>query len=536
MNLEKLIILAIILAILTLGESDPEIVVINQGGSQYNVTNLSDFNNNLNATFAQLRDELNAGKYFATAEQPRGSDSAYSMVQCRKYLSSADCIACFTAAESLIRKFSPANGARVVYLGCSLRYESSNFFDQSTQEGRFGSCGNQTASDATAFQTAVSGLLADLQVATPKINGFFAASKRAVGESSNEVYAIAQCVESISESGCRDCLQVAYGNINRCLTSTVGWAVDVGCFLRYSESPFFADNQTTDITPFLKTGGSSKKKAIIGGTVAGGISLLLTALFVWLILSRKRMITQKGNILDVTELQGPINYRYKDLVSATRKFSEENKLGEGGFGEIYKGALNNGKVVAVKKLSIGLSRRIISDFENEVKLISNVHHRNLVRLLGCCSKGPELLLVYEFMANSSLDKFLFGERRGTLNWKQRYDIILNTARGLAYLHEDFHVCIIHRDIKPSNILLDDDFQPKIADFGLARLLPDNQSHLSTKFAGTLGYTAPEYAIHGQLSEKVDTYSYGVVVLEIISGKKSTELKDTDDYLLKRMKV
>ncbi|XP_031275886.1 cold-responsive protein kinase 1-like isoform X1 [Pistacia vera] len=533
MNLEKLIILAIILAILTLGESDPEIVVINQGGSQYNVTNLSDFNNNLNATFAQLRDELNAGKYFATAEQPRGSDSAYSMVQCRKYLSSADCIACFTAAESLIRKFSPANGARVVYLGCSLRYESSNFFDQSTQEGRFGSCGNQTASDATAFQTAVSGLLADLQVATPKINGFFAASKRAVGESSNEVYAIAQCVESISESGCRDCLQVAYGNINRCLTSTVGWAVDVGCFLRYSESPFFADNQTTDITPFLKTGGSSKKKAIIGGTVAGGISLLLTALFVWLILSRKRMITQKGNILDVTELQGPINYRYKDLVSATRKFSEENKLGEGGFGEIYKGALNNGKVVAVKKLSIGLSRRIISDFENEVKLISNVHHRNLVRLLGCCSKGPELLLVYEFMANSSLDKFLFGERRGTLNWKQRYDIILNTARGLAYLHEDFHVCIIHRDIKPSNILLDDDFQPKIADFGLARLLPDNQSHLSTKFAGTLGYTAPEYAIHGQLSEKVDTYSYGVVVLEIISGKKSTELKDTDDYLLKR---
>ncbi|KAJ0043192.1 hypothetical protein Pint_18330 [Pistacia integerrima] len=395
MNLEKLIILAIILAILTLGESDPEIVVINQGGSQYNVTNLSDFNNNLNATFAQLRDELNAGKYFATAEQPRGSDSAYSMVQCRKYLSSADCIACFTAAESLIRKFSPANGARVVYLGCSLSipngigagrvgaglsfpfkrggenwnrqrltsksknlrlardrngqvlkdilvnqynkgYESSNFFDQSTQEGRFGSCGNQTASDATAFQTAVSGLLADLQVATPKINGFFAASKRAVGESSNEVYAIAQCVESISESGCRDCLQVAYGNINRCLTSTVGWAVDVGCFLRFSESPFFADNQTTDITPFLKTGGSSKKKAIIGGTVAGGISLLLIALFLWLILSRKRMITQKGNILDATELQGPINYRYKDLVSATRKFSEENKLGEGGFGEIYK--------------------------------------------------------------------------------------------------------------------------------------------------------------------------------------------------------
>ncbi|KAI9162358.1 hypothetical protein LWI28_026500 [Acer negundo] len=138
------------------------------------------------------------------------------------------------------------------------------------------------------------------------------------------------------------------------------------------------------------------------------------------------------------------------------------------------------------------------------------------------------------MEHSSLDKFLFGEKRGSLNWKQRFDIIVGTARGLAYLHEDFHVRIIHRDIKPSNILLDQDFQPKIADFGLARLLPENQSHLSTRFAGTLGYTAPEYAIRGQLSVKVDAYGYGVVVLEIISGRKSTdESKDADEYLLKQ---
>lgn len=159
------------------------------------------------------------------------------------------------------------------------------------------------------------------------------------------------------------------------------------------------------------------------------------------------------------------------------------------------------------------SGRAKLDFESEVKLISNVHHRNLIRLLGCCSKGLELLLVYEYMANSSLDKFLFGkfssslsstllhhiiafdgyamdgnltgERRGSLNWKQRCDIILGIARGLTYLHEEFHVCIIHRDIKSSNILLDNDFHPKIADFGLARLLPQDKSHLSTKFAGTL---------------------------------------------------
>ncbi|XP_028774947.1 cysteine-rich receptor-like protein kinase 2 [Neltuma alba] len=127
------------------------------------------------------------------------------------------------------------------------------------------------------------------------------------------------------------------------------------------------------------------------------------------------------------------------------------------------------------------------------------------------------------MEKTSLDRFLFGKNKGSLDWKQRYNIILGTARGLVYLHEEFHVRIIHRDIKTNNILLDNDLQPKIADFGLARLLPEDKTHLNTRFAGTLGYTAPEYAIHGQLSEKVDVYSYGVIILEIVSGKRNNEL-------------
>uniref|UniRef100_A0ACD5TJP8 Uncharacterized protein n=1 Tax=Avena sativa TaxID=4498 RepID=A0ACD5TJP8_AVESA len=240
-----------------------------------------------------------------------------------------------------------------------------------------------------------------------------------------------------------------------------------------------------------------------------------------------------SDILGATELQGPTSFYYQDLKAATNNFSEKSKLGEGGFGGVFKGLLKNGKTVAVKRLTVIQTGRAKEDFESEVKLISNVHHRNLVRLLGCSRKGSDCLLVYEYMANSSLDKFLFGEKRGTLNWKQRFNIIVGMARGLAYLHQEFHVCIIHRDIKSSNVLLDDEFQPKIADFGLARLLPDDHSHLSTKFAGTLGYTAPEYAIHGQLSEKVDTYSFGVVILEIISGRKSndTRLEPQTQYLL-----
>ncbi|XP_057468616.1 cold-responsive protein kinase 1-like isoform X2 [Actinidia eriantha] len=424
---------------------------------------------------------------------------------------------------------------RLIYDTQDPWYESNGFYDQTTLPGNVGMCSNRTASQASAFDSAVQGLLTDLEAATPRINGFFAAVKRDVVGGGSTVYAVAQCAETVSESGCRDCLMVAYGNLQSCPPDAEGRAVDAGCFLRYSDTPFFSDNQTTNISPFLGGGGSNKNKAIIGGVVGGGGGLLLiVGLILWYKLSRKAKKAPRGNILGASELQGPVTFRYKDLKWATKDFSDENKLGGGGFGDVYKGTLKNGTVVAVKKLAIG-SSRAQADFATEVKLISNVHHRNILRLLGCCSKGPELLLVYDCMANGSLDKFLYGERRGALNWKQRFDIIFGTARGLAYLHEQFHVCIIHRDIKPSNILLDDSLQPKIADFGLARLLPNDQSHLSTRFAGTLGYTAPEYAIHGQLSEKVDTYSFGVVVLEIISGRRCNEMtvEPVTEYLLEQ---
>ncbi|KAK7301964.1 hypothetical protein RJT34_12841 [Clitoria ternatea] len=515
---------------------DPQTLLINKGCSQYNATSLSNFYQNLNSTLLDLRTQVsNQSKHFATAQEARGADPVYAMFQCRNYLSNADCATCFTVAAAQIRNCSAgANGARVIYDGCFLRYESNGFFDQTTMPGNSMICGNQSAVGPTAFKGTAEQFLKDLQIATPKIPGFFAATKTQVAGAA--IYAIAQCAETVTESGCLDCLTVGYTNIQSCLPNTDGTAFDAGCFMRYSETAFFAENQTIDITPFLKQGGSSKKGAIIGGGVGGvGLLVVLLALFAWFRWYKKPKRVSRGDILGATELKGPVTYRYKDLKSATNNFSDDNKLGEGGFGDVYKGTLKNGKVVAVKKLLLGQSGKMDESFESEVKLISNVHHRNLVRLLGCCSKDRERILVYEYMANSSLDRFLFGEKKASLNWKQRYDIILGTARGLAYLHEDFHVCIIHRDIKTSNILLDDDLQPKIADFGLARLLPEDQSHLSTRFAGTLGYTAPEYAIHGQLSAKADTYSFGVVVLEIISGQKSSELRADGDaeFLLQR---
>ncbi|XP_060185818.1 cold-responsive protein kinase 1-like [Lycium barbarum] len=417
-----------------------------------------------------------------------------------------------------------------------MKYESNNFYQDTTQPGNAPICGNRTTSRPNALNPVAQQLLKNLSIATPRISGFFAATKSEA--SGVTVYGVAQCAETITERGCQDCLTVAYTNIEGCLPKNAeGRAVDAACFMRYSDRAFFADNMTTDITKFLGGGGSSNKKkaAIIGGVVGGvGLLLIILAAFLWYRLSRKPKAVERGNLLGATELRGPVSYRFKDLKIATKDFSENNKLGEGGFGDVYKGTLKNGNVVAVKKLAM-FSSRAKADFETEVRLISNVHHRNLIRLLGCSIKGAELLLVYEYMANGSLERYLYGDKRGMLNWKQRFNIICGTARGLAYLHEQFHVCIIHRDIKSSNILLDDEFQTKIADFGLVRLLPEDQSHVSTKFAGTLGYTAPEYAIHGHLTEKVDVYSFGIVVLEIISGRRSNDIKiePVTEYLLEQ---
>jgi len=224
-------------------------------------------------------------------------------------------------------------------------------------------------------------------------------------------------------------------------------------------------------------------------------------------------------------------FKYHILREATSNFKAENKLGEGGFGSVFKGVLPDGREVAVKRLKIG-SRQGNAEFLNEANLISRVQHRNLVKLLGCCVECSERLLVYEYLQNSSLDKIIFDTTKGhSLKWSERYEIIVGIARGLAYLHEQSVIRIIHRDIKASNILLDNKQKPKIADFGLAKLFAEDESHVSTRVAGTLGYMAPEYALRGQLTEKADVFSFGVLLLEIVSGRKNRSLAQGKEFLI-----
>ncbi|KAK1422659.1 hypothetical protein QVD17_17945 [Tagetes erecta] len=216
------------------------------------------------------------------------------------------------------------------------------------------------------------------------------------------------------------------------------------------------------------------------------------------------------------------NFSYKELRIATYNFDRSTKIGRGGFGVVYKGILKDGAQVAVKTLCAE-SKQGGREFLAEINTISNVRHPNLVELIGCCVEGAHRILVYEFLENNSLDHALLGKRSNVikLDWEQRSKICIGTARGLSYLHEELEPHIVHRDIKASNILLDKDFNPKIGDFGLAKLFPDSITHISTKLAGTTGYLAPEYVLGGQLTLKADVYSFGVLVLETISGRSSS---------------
>ncbi|KAG4399458.1 hypothetical protein AAZX31_08G232000 [Glycine max] len=268
---------------------------------------------------------------------------------------------------------------------------------------------------------------------------------------------------------------------------------------------------------------------ILGIVLGVGVVSVLSIFAIFCIIRRRRRRDDEKELLGIDTK--PYTFSYSELKNATNDFNLENKLGEGGFGPVYKGTLNDGRVIAVKQLSVG-SHQGKSQFITEIATISAVQHRNLVKLYGCCIEGSKRLLVYEYLENKSLDQALFGKCL-TLNWSTRYDICLGVARGLTYLHEESRLRIVHRDVKASNILLDYELIPKISDFGLAKLYDDKKTHISTGVAGTIGYLAPEYAMRGHLTEKADVFSFGVVALELVSGRPNSDssLEGEKVYLL-----
>ncbi|XP_049397166.1 probable LRR receptor-like serine/threonine-protein kinase At1g53440 [Solanum stenotomum] len=284
------------------------------------------------------------------------------------------------------------------------------------------------------------------------------------------------------------------------------------------------------VTPNFNTGNGLPVGAVIGIVLASIVVVLIVLFALW----KKGIFGGKNNEeeleLRALDLQTG-HFRLRQIKAATNNFDPANKIGEGGFGPVYKGVLTDGAVIAVKQLS-SKSKQGNREFVNEIGMISALQHPNLVKLYGCCIEGNQLLVIYEYMENNCLARALFGrdDQRLNLDWATRKRICSGIAKGLAYLHEESRLKIVHRDIKCTNVLLDKDLNAKISDFGLAKLDEEENTHISTRIAGTVGYMAPEYATRGYLTDKADVYSFGVVALEIVSGKSNTNYRPKEEFV------
>ncbi|WZY69293.1 hypothetical protein YC2023_001533 [Brassica napus] len=374
---------------------------------------------------------------------------------------------------------------------------------------------NVTDFDMT-WEALMIGLIQDVHVS------YYAAGTQTVESTNTNLYSFVQCSRDLSLQNCTRCLQqnVIYYR-SYCSGSQGGIVSRPSCFVRWEIDTFLGlfDNSP----PREKDGYFSSAKRL-----------------------KKTYDTAPldNAVGDDISTSGSLQFDFKCIEAATSKFRNTNKLGHGGFGEVYKGTFPNGTEIAVKRLSktSGQGER---EFKNEVLLVAKLQHRNLVRLLGFCVQGEEKILVYEFLPNKSLNYFLFGgkknnkltsrclrcadsTKRSQLDWTRRYKIIGGITRGILYLHQDSRLTIIHRDLKASNILLDEDMNPKIADFGMARNFRMDQTEDNTgRVVGTFGYMPPEYVTSGQFSTKSDVYSFGVLVLEIIGGKKNSSFNESD---------
>lgn len=493
---------------------------------------------NLKVVLSSLVQNVNKTGYNISS-RGENADKVYGLAQCRLDLNASDCGKCASAAqEDLYKSCRRSSSGSVLLNGCFLRYANHNFVSQLSNTPPAVRCvniPNRTNENSEGLDWSIANLL------TTVVDDAVSSNEGYSTGNEHGLYALAQCWRDLSMNQCGQCLDTVYKSLLDCPR---GEGFTENCIIRYGAYKFYGDGVPL-VSPSTGRKGRPGLPALLGLTMAGVVILLLLLLGVFLILKRKviqhfyrkplpghfRLSSELSTAISKSKL----NYKYSTLRAATKNFHPANKIGEGGFGAVYKGILPNGSEIAVKRLFTN-KQQSVSHFFNEVTLISNVQHRNLVKLLGCsvdstgCSvDSTDRLLVYEYLPNQSLDLFVFDENRGRLlDWQRRFEIILGIAAGLAYLHEESDIRIIHRDIKASNILLDQYFKPKIADFGLVRYFAEDQSHLNTTIVGTRGYMAPEYLVHGHLTEKVDVYAFGVLVLEIISGKRNkTPMHITD---------
>ncbi|XP_077243478.1 cysteine-rich receptor-like protein kinase 10 isoform X2 [Tasmannia lanceolata] len=507
-------------------------------------------------------------------------DTVYALVLCRVDIVPSVCQSCIdTAGKEIIQVCPNSRSAIVYYDYCLLRYSNQRIVFSVDNSPKVYMWNGQNISTTLSFPRRgkrdrftqlIETTMTDLasRAAYSSSNLMFATGEINITESP-KMYFLVQCAQDLTPYDCNACLNLIISQIPLCCEAKHpicceakqgGRVIGPSCNFRFETSRFYADSPASSpflpplpplpLTPSSSTTepgqGRQPSRLIIFITLGGflGLGLLGFCVYYYLRRSRGKRKGNKENIhvllhhlgtpagIDSSQvnMQGENDLTTQELPlidfgtvkDATDNFSTANKLGEGGFGPVYKGILPDGKEIAVKRLSRN-SGQGLEEFKNEVMLIAKLQHRNLVRLLCWCIQEEEKLLIYEYMPNTSLDVFLFDpNKHGELNWKRRVDIIRGIARGLLYLHEDSRLKIIHRDLKASNVLLDKDMNPKISDFGMARIFSGNQNEANTnRVVGTYGYMAPEYAMEGIFSVKSDVFSFGVLLLEIVSGKRNS---------------
>ncbi|KAJ1263471.1 hypothetical protein BS78_09G187000 [Paspalum vaginatum] len=526
--------------------------------SNTNYTRGSAFQSNLDALLSSLPASTAASSGFTDNVTGAAPDQAFGLAQCRADVNASACLACL---DGSVQRMAGAAGcpgqkdAMLIYDECLLRHSNASFFGTVDTSVGLYMWNPQNATQPQQFAAVLGTLMGNLTAkAAYESPRMFAAGSAAVPPFLH-IYGMAQCTRDLAADDCNQCLASAVASIPQCCDGKQGGRVIYRtCFIRFEVYPFYnvqaaeaamlpAPAPAPGDGPTINGGGDHSVPGSTGskGRVTTGLLvsipvavtllvLLLAAAYLCKKWSRKpRKLVQaasatgRGDDEEEEDMMSSesILYDLSTLRAATDNFSAENKLGEGGFGPVYKGTLQNGREIAVKRLSAASQQGLV-EMKNEVVMLAKLQHRNLVRLLGCCIEEHERLLVYEFLSNNSLDKILFDPARQQLSWGLRHKIIEGIGRGLLYLHEDSRLTIIHRDLKASNILLDAGMNPKISDFGLAKLFNvDSSVGNTSRIAGTYGYMAPEYALHGIFSAKSDVYSYGVLVLEIVTGRRNT---------------